>query len=353
MGTRIDGLKVVARQHKVLAALLSLYLALSAVELVRILNFDRSREYDAGFYPWEEVQIDGALRRYEWTRGDTGYILRPLWAPVVRIPLYLSRYELPPEGVTVRLYTDERLFDEVVLDAPGWHERDYYLPAVLGADPWGAGDPRMSLEGVAELDPVLGSEPFLRPRSVLQPVPDYIRAFTEWHSPPGPPSQWFRVEVSDTFVPSEHADTADDRDLGIAAGEILWSSGVPPEGLGFFPWEDLGGERIRWTGGWAFAPERASAPANGRPRGRFRLRTASTDATTDPVRVAVYWGSDRVALLELHNTAWQDAEFRLPAGASLDGVLSIRSSRTWNPGRAGLSQDNRQLGVAVTPVRWR
>lgn len=50
------------------------------------------------------------------------------------------------------------------------------------------------------------------------------------------------------------------RRLGIGVGELAWSGELPPEGLGFHPWEtDLAGVEFRWTPVMALLPPGAGA----------------------------------------------------------------------------------------------
>ncbi|HJO02379.1 MAG TPA: hypothetical protein QGG47_00235 [Acidobacteriota bacterium] len=344
-----------------LSALLGAYLLLSVVELVRVALYDRPREYEVGFYQTERVNLPEGPREFRWTRGDSGGIVRPPWGPVMRIPIYYSHPELPEGGISVRLYVGDTLFDERHLDHNGRYRFDYYLPPILGFDPWRQDPRRMSPAGVAELEPVAGDEPFLSRRWVTRRTPDYLRVFTGWGAPAGPASQRFRVEASETFVPADYVDVGtiatrqqrpllDQRVLGVGAGEILWLRQLPPEGLGFYGTETDDEQPFRWSAGRGSWPIAAAPP--GSDALLFRLRVASPDAGERPVSVALYWNADAVGSESFSDGRWRQIRLRALPQASEAGVLSVVVSRTWSAMRAGVGADRRELGVAVSEPRW-
>ena len=60
---------------------------------------------------------------------------------------------------------------------------------------------------------------------------------------------WFEFEVSPTFVPAELLGTDDQRQLGIGVGALEWLVEMPPDGIGFYDWEQgSDGVPFRWTG---------------------------------------------------------------------------------------------------------
>ena len=342
-------LRKMIREHRVISGVLAAYLLLSAVEIVRVLLYDRPREYDAGMFQPETAQREEGPRRFAWTRGGRADLLRPLWGPVMRIPLYVAHPDPPEGGVTVRLYVGEELFDEAQI-SNGWHRRDYFLPPILGSDPWEANAAGMSLAGVAELDVVAGDEPFLRPRWILQRRPDYVRVFTDWHRQPGPSSVWFQIETSETFVPAEHTDTSDRRELGIGVGELLWLPELPADGIGLYASESHEGEPFRW------ARQRASLKVAAAPAGVISLvfpaRVATPDVSDRPVEVVFYWNTDLVDTVSFGDLEWRTVRLDGLADAGRGGVLTAVSSRTWNPAAAAVAPDNRDLGVALGEPRW-
>ena len=79
---------------------------------------------------------------------------------------------------------------------------------------------------------------------------------------------------------------------------------------------------------------------------------------SNPVEVSVFIGPFPVWEGRLSRRGWIPAEFTLRPSAVW--MLSRRSSqhitvvvdRTWNPARAGVSTDERDLGAAITEVSW-
>lgn len=360
----VGKVRAAAARHRILAGLLAAYLALSAVEFVRVLLFDRPRAYDAGFYPPEPVHLPEGGRTFAWTRGISGELLRPLYAPVVRIPLYLARPDIPPRGLHVWLSVDNRVFDEIVLEESGWHRLDYYLPAILGADPWRDDPARMDLAGVADLRPLAGDEPFLQPRWVLQRKPDHVRVFTDWGPPQGPPSQWLTVQVESSFKPSTAVDTSDmtvaerrgidSRDLGIGVGELLWAPQVSEAGVGLWE-EELEGDRaFRWSRGRASiaVPAAPGADGDGSPELVLLLRPAAPDADQHPVVATLWWQEELVASVTLRERSWQPIRLSHPRLDGTAGVLTLRVNRTWSQRRDAGGDDGRELGAAITAPYW-
>lgn len=355
MGARVQRWKATARRHPVLAVLLGAYLALSAVEFVRILVHDRPREYDAGFYAWETTPLLEGGRRFHWTRGDTGYVLRPLWAPAVRVSLYLSHPDPPPGGTTVRLSLQDVVFHEETLHDNGWKRLDFYLPPILGHDPWSQSPEEMDIAGVAELREMAGEGPFREAVWSLAPVPDPIRVFTAWRSPPGPPGVWLKIEVNSAFVPADHAETSDRRELGVGVGELLWAPELPSEGLNFHRWEREGDLDFRWSSAArASAPERLPEAMAGvaAATAEFFVRTAARDASARPVLARVWWNAVLAATVRLADNEWHRVEVVVEE-SSAGGVLTFGVDRTWNPMRDGGGADDRRLGLAVSRPIWR
>ena len=358
---RLDQLCMMIREQRVLTALIGVYLLLSAIELVRVVQYDRPRAYDVGFFQPERLTLPEGAREFHWTHGDTGHIVRPPGGAVMRIPIYFSHPQLPESGVTLRFYADETLFDVQNLTRNGRYRFDYYLPPILGADPWRQDPQLMSLKDTAELKPVVGDEPFMSVRWRLPREPDYARVLTGWRMPPGPPPQRFRIETSETFVPMDYAAQSisetrqqrrslDQRVLGVGVGEILWLRQLPPEGLGFYSTETNAGRRFRWS------TDRASWPIAAAPLGSdtllFRARIASPDASARPVAVTLYWNADAVGSESFNNGSWRQMRLESLPHTTEPGVLTVVVSRTWNARRAGVGADSRNLGIAVSEPYW-
>lgn len=347
----IERLASVAKQNRVLSAMLVVYLVMSAAELVRVRLFDRPRSFEADFYPAETARLPRGDRVFRWTRGNGGALLRPLYGQIVRIPLFLPRPDLTAEGIRVEISIDGHGGDVVTVYAGGWQTFDYYLPALLGTDAWSDDPAAMKLDDFAVLDPVDAEGSFLRPRSIWRRPPDFVQVFTGWHRQPGPPSVWFRFHTDSTFVPAVVSGESggDRRELGAGVGELLWLAELPPEGVGLHGWEeDLDG-RFAWTKGRASLRVMREGAAKVL---RVRMRPPP-DPDPEPREVRLYWNADLVDRRAV-GQGWTDIDLLLPArleGESA-GVLTVDVSRTWSPARAGVSVDGRELGVAISQPRW-
>ncbi len=341
------------RPVRLVAVLAGAYLLLSAAELTRALLFERSSELNVGLYPPERVVLPEGERVFSWTRGDSGSVKRPLWGPVVRVPVYLAHPQPAADGTTLALLNeDDAVLDTRALTANGWHRLDYYLPPLLGADPWRDQPATMQIDDLGRLAGALGEAPFMRAQRTHQPSPDYLRVFTGWNPRPGPPAFWLTFAAGSTFVPSDYLDVADDRRLGVGIGHLLWMPELPPQGLGLFAWETHEDEPFRWAGARASMPVPPSPPNAGGLA--FRMRPADPDATERPVRAELYWQERRIESIELSDAGWVDVTLELNRfpDTTVGGVLTIYASRTWNPARAGVAADDRDLGVAITEPAW-
>jgi hypothetical protein len=74
------------------------------------------------------------------------------------------------------------------------------------------------------------------------------------------------------------------------------------------------------------------------------LRCAHPDIEKEVVVVKVLGDGEVLSELEFGDHGWRKAEFKELAGRE---VLTFEVSRTWNPKRMGMSDDLRDLGVAV------
>jgi len=207
------------------------------------------------------------------------------------------------------------------------------------------------------------------------------------------------VEVSRTWNPRREMGSADNRYLGVIVTEPKFLKKLPKDGIGFYHWERLEGKerRFRWTGRRASVPMRmAQSAERGAERAERRAQGATNGTNGHELgekgKVAIAeraegreqsgernadWGK-RGDGRELTVFLWcshPDIEEEgvgvkiLGDGVLLRGiefgdhgmkrvvlgeeelrgkeVLTFEVSRTWNPKRMGVSQDNRDLGVAV------
>lgn len=327
------------REHKWLTIAMGAYLALGALELTRVVLFDRPTTYDAGFHAWEETEAPsepGTTMRFHWSRAE-GAMLRPVDGAVLNLMLYETHPRIPEEGIPVTLEVGDQVIDEFRILRNGWHSLEYYLPPILGADAWSQVEAGW-VERARTEAAVAGGGWFARWQE-LKP----------WHRRAGPPSIWIRIEVGSTFVPSELLETDDARTLGVGVTDAHWQSGLPPEGIGFHPWElDAEGVPFRWTRSWASQPlDVAGTEAH------FNLLASNPDLDQTPVSVQIFWDERPVAEIDLRDRSWAAVNLSAADLGRELGVLSFHVDRTWSPAVAGISADARQLGIAVTEIEWR
>lgn len=369
-----DWLRSTREQHPWLATVVLLYLLLSSGELVRVLAYDRPRTGDAGTYDWEETpRGEDAAPRFHWT-GAEARLLRPVGGALLRLPLRLSRPDMPGQRVQVTIRIQDRRVEELVLDRNGWFEVRAFLPPILGASLWQEVETtRQPEEGIDR-----ATAPGREGGGWLDNWWGSWQELGPWHPPVGPPSVWIGVQVDPTFVPAELDESSEDhRTLGVALGDVGWRSDLPPEGHGFYAWEtEADGTRFRWTRRWA------SQPVTVPPRRRevtlsISVRATHPDIAARPVGLTLYWGAREIARETLVNAQWRDLRVTIdtsagPAvGAMVEGtagaaetpegqdrpsatagVLTFEVDRTWSPRTRGLSADGRQLGIAVSDIRW-
>lgn len=344
-------------------ALLAIYALLGIVEILRASRDAGSEPAAAGFYPPER---DETGRVFRWSRGAHGVLREPIAGAVVELALRAAG-PVNGSGTVVQLHTDGRPLDRVLLRDGRWRRLSYFLPALLGEERWSRVEVSWTaLPDGAAVAAIAGADPEWMERFfVLGPSPRrtallaalWARAThrTTPGAPAGlPPPVRLELDSSTTWVPARHGAGDDDRLLGGAVGALAWSDEVPPEGIGFHPWEcdELVGD-FRWT------RMRASLPlvVAGR-RARVRLRAAHPDIAERPVRVRVSWNASVVADVVLRDGAWTTVA--LDPGWRLrdHGVLSLVVDRVWNfaidarYARARLP-DDRDLGVAMTRIDWR
>lgn len=161
------------------------------------------------------------------------------------------------------------------------------------------------------------------------------------------------IEVSRTWNPKKLGLSQDNRGLGVAVAPIKFMKTMPTDGVGFYNWELWGGDRLlawpkdkpinfRWTGNRAFLNLQ-----NKYEKGCWiYLKCSHPNIQQTPVHLTIDGNGRKIQELTI-----RDANFRVVKldSKTLKGlkVLTIHVSRTWNPKLAGISDDGRDLGVAV------
>lgn len=155
------------------------------------------------------------------------------------------------------------------------------------------------------------------------------------------------TEVSKTFTPRLLGLNADSRPLGIAVEPVKFITELPPDGIGFHQWEEwqVDGKpvKVRWTRKQATM---AVTPGNAAQGLKLGFLSQHPDVIADPVMVTVLGDGSMLKSIELTDRSWKYLELK-PKDINRVTYLTFRVSRTWNPKTAGVSDDPRDLGVAV------
>ncbi len=250
---------------------------------------------------------------------------------IVEFDVHCHTPGVEKEPVVVTVSLDGRVADDIVFDSRGDKKLWYYLGHESGVSSQGSG--------------VGGNHEIL-------------------------------FEVSRTWNPKRMMMSVDERDLGVAVSEPVFVKELPQEGVGFYHWEKLdegnagwirkemtevGGQRsdvegqgtgelrFRWTG------RMGALPIDGLKNSGIEelkdgqvvfLRCGHPDIGNEPVVVKIRGDSDLLRQVEFGNHDWRKVVFE---GKELDGVevMTFEVSRTWNPKRMGVSEDGRDLGVAL------
>jgi hypothetical protein len=141
--------------------------------------------------------------------------------------------------------------------------------------------------------------------------------------------------------------------LGVAVSEIKFLDELPKDGIGFYHRETWGGgqipgwphdlpKRFRWTG------MRASMRVKSGLKNGITLFLLSShpDINKSPVRVEIIGDNGIIREEVFVDNKWTKVLLKDDELRDLK-VLTFQVSRTWNPKLVGVSNDSRELGVAV------
>jgi len=145
----------------------------------------------------------------------------------------------------------------------------------------------------------------------------------------------------------------DTRDLGVLLSEFRFSDTVPEEGIGFYEKALWGGNLPEgWPSGvplrYRWAALRASVKIPPSPKADLDLflYAGNPDISRNPVKVKI-WGEEKLLREESFSVqGWR--KIALPARQLQNvKILTFQTDRVWNPKMAGVSDDTRDLGIAV------
>ena len=325
------------KKYPWLMVAVGVYLALSAVDLMRVVIFEGPDTNDTGFYPWETVAApddpDTAIQ-FHWSAAE-GTMLRPVEGSVLRLLFYNTRPAML-DALPVSIAIGDQFIDRITLSQQGWQTYAYYLPPILGTDNWAAVErgwtARAGENAAASSLPSVGWQE-------LKP----------WHRRPGPPSIWIDINPESTFVPSKLLEVDDDRVLGVAVADVEWEQELAPYGIGLFPWESgETGAEFRWTGRWASFPLQANGT-----EAILSIWSRHPDIEQHSVVVDFFWDAALKHTVELSGP--EEVEVRIPVDVTRGtrGVLSLRVDRTWRTPVTSVSTETHERGVGISRVTWR
>ncbi|MBN1547835.1 MAG: O-antigen ligase family protein [Syntrophaceae bacterium] len=261
---------------------------------------DRPGINEYGFYEYDTA-IGMGMR---WTAKTSGVRVYGK-TPVMRLTVYAAPQNIGPEGLLLTVYVDDQVLDRIRFTKPGKKNLHYYLPLLKG-------------------------------RMVA-----------------------IRTQVDRTFNPYRLGLTGDlkkHREQGVAIGAVLFPEVMPAHDVGFFAGESWAGEkeqnasgmrsdRFRWTG------MRASMNVQRKFRkgGTLFLMCAHPDIDKDPVIVEITCDGALLRRETFTDHRWKEVVIKAEEVEGAD-ALTFRVSRTWNPKSEGVSDDTRDLGVAVRGV---
>ncbi len=320
-----------------LVVVVALYLTVSALEMARLSMLAESVDADdSGFSRWEAVATDEAPLLVRWS-GLESSMRRAIEAPVLTLTAYGAAAANP---VALIITIDGERVDSYTI-GPGIHTFHYYLPAILSREKWSEAQRRRDERDRYQSHVASAGWPTnwreLRPWRAVERLPQVeittmLRPAVDRADPAGPAGD-----------PDEGTDQAR---VGIAA--VAWLDELPSSGGGFHaPETGPDGTEVRWTRRWASQPMVAAGRAV-----TFDLRAVHPDIADQPVRASFFWNSTQATTVDLADTEWRSVTIPVPPGARA-GVLTVHVDRTWSPARAGVSPDNRELGVLLGRIRWR
>lgn len=253
-----------------------------------------------GFYPWEEsAEILGQQQRYHWT---TKLAVAPIGSQrgkYLVMALMAAETDLSEKPVDVLLRPNRGTERKITLKNSMWQPVSF------------------SAEDLGE-------------------------------------SKIIEIEVSRTWCPKAAGHGVDGRDLGIAVTDFQSSDREALPGWeGFYQWEETpegfvvegAGTNIRYR--WS--------SARGAIRGQFKagdwlfIMCAHPDIHQHPVHVRISGDGKLIAEETLADNDFHRVLLRARELADPEEI-TVEVDRTWNPKKLGISNDDRDLGVAVAVV---
>ncbi|MBI5675577.1 MAG: O-antigen ligase family protein [Nitrospirae bacterium] len=254
---------------------------------------DQNRDNYIGFFSPEKWKTG----KYRWSQKEGILVIKG--HSIVELSFHASHPDIEKKPVMLNILLNKEPFDKVIFTKEGSITRKYYIPD--------------SSNNIQEL----------------------------------------LLKVSRTWNPYKNGGSNDNRDLGIAVSEIKFLEEIPADGIGFYSWEQLGGGQIT---GWPdslpvkfrWAGMRASMNIGGILKEDIKLFLFSNhpDIKENPVGVKIFGNHGLVWEDIFMESKWKKAVIKRDEIKD-SKVLTLQVDRTWNPKSVGISQDGRDLGVAV------
>ncbi len=281
--------------HMLLGLLVLVMLAGYAHRIGKGGNLLGSSEY--GYYEYDTT-IGKGMR---WTMGMSGVRVDGKTS-IIGLNVFAAPQNIGQEGLLLTIFVDDQMLDRIHFIKKGKKSLYYYVPS-------------------------------LKDRMVE-----------------------IRTRVNHTFNPYRLGLTRDlkkNREQGVAVSPVTFLRIMPLDGVGFYDWESWEGKKghgwpedippeFRWTG------MRASMNLQRefKKGGALFLMCAHPEIDKDPVVVEIMCDEDLVRRETFTDNRWKKVAIKAEEVKG-SKVLTFRVSRTWNPKLAGISDDGRDLGVAV------
>jgi len=267
---------------------------------------DKPPGFEYGYHEYENLKG----KEIRWTEKNACIQLQPD-SNILNIVIYASSQNTTPHGLSVDLYKDKNLLDKVHFDKEGFKFLNYYLPSIK--------------EEVIELKTI----------------------------------------VDKTFNPFKLGLLNDLRNSwghGVAIGPIKFLKIMPADGIGFYDWEMVSDEeletlKLKQKIRYRYTQKQASLPLNFNEydnqdklfnhKTNLLLRCSHPDIETFPVIVKLFGDSTFIKKEIFTNHEWKSIFFDHQTTNRFK-YLTFKVDRTWNPKQAGISDDNRELGVAIS-----
>ncbi len=261
---------------------------------------DRPGISEYGFYE-DDKAIGRGMR---WTAKTSGVRVYGETS-ILRLNVYAAPHNIGPEGLLLTVSINDQRLDRIRFTEPGKNRLHYYLPS-------------------------------LKDRMVT-----------------------IRTHVDRTFNPYRLGLTGEltmNREQGVAVG-VSFPGNMPAHDIGFFAGESWAGEnegkasrgkplRFRWTGLQASM----NVQRKFKEGGALFLMCAHPDIDRDPVVVEITRDGDLLRRETFTDHRWKKVVIEAEEVKGAE-ALTFRVSRTWNPKSEGVSDDDRDLGVAVRRTR--